>query len=455
MRLRSHLLAWLLPPLLLLWVVALQMQAVRIETAADAAHDRALLGSATAIAERTVLRDGRIVAELPAAALTMLELQAQERVFYEIVCLASGTRQTGSDTLPAGPPPQGSAPRYWDAQHGGSALRMVALPHRIDGPAPCNDLLVRVGETTLARDALARQLLTDAAAVQFGLIVLAAALIWFGVRRGLLPLKRLRDEIRARHDEQLAPVETRGVPREIVPLVEAFNLQLARQRCALESQRRFVADASHQLKTPLAVLRTQAEIALRQPDLERTRSLVKDLADVTESTARMVHQLLALLRSDALASEGDAPVDLVETAREATFGLLPLALARGTELSFAGDDRPLPVRAHGLLLHELVANLVDNAIRYTPPGGRIEVRAHRHAGGAEIVVTDNGPGIAADERERSFQRFYRTPGTGGDGCGLGLAIVRQIAERYRARVVLDEAPGGGLVAAVVFPLPGA
>lgn len=449
MRLRTHLLAWLLGPLALLWALALHLQFGRIQAQADAAHDRALLGAAMVMAERVGVQGGRVVADVPPAALAMLEGQLGDRVFWQLACTDPPAWLAGSEDLPAAPALAAQAPQLWDARHNGTVLRMAALARPLFDHDGCRALQLRVGETTAARDALADRLFAEAATVQGALIACAGLGIAWGVRRGLAPLARLRDQVLARAVDDLSPVQTAEVPREVAPLVDAMNAQLARQRGVNEAHRRFVADASHQLKTPLAVLRTQADLALRQPDLPRMHDAVAALRESTEATARMVHQLLALLRSDPTAAHADEALDLVEAVREATFQLLPLALAKRVELGFEGSGAA-PLRAHGVLLHELVANLVDNAIRYTPEGGRIAVGAGAD-GGPWFTVVDSGPGIPAAERERVFARFYRAPGSAGDGCGLGLAIVRQIACRLQARVTLDDAPGGGLAVRVQFP----
>lgn len=446
-RLERQLLAWLLLPLLGLWALAFRLQVLRTDAQADDAHDRALHGSAMVIVDGVAVRQGEVAVDVPPAAIAMLEALGRDRAFWNVSCRADGRYLAGSEDLP---PPPGDEPVFWDALHNGEPLRLVALRRPVFESPGCAEVSVRVGETTTARQAHAEQALADAVTGQFALIVAAAGLIVLGVRRGLAPLARLRDEVRARAEDDLSPLDTTRVPAEVVPLAEAMNLQLARQRGVNEAHRRFVADASHQLKTPLAVLQAQAELALRQHEPARMRGHVQELRDTTQSTARVVHQLLALLRSDPLAMARAEPVDLVEVAREATLELAPLALAKSIDLVF-DDVGPLPLAVHEVLLHELVANLVDNAIRYTPAGGRIAVQALRVDGAPELAVCDSGPGIPPAERERVFTRFYRAPGAAGDGCGLGLAIVRQIAERYRAAVVLDDGMLGGLRVRVRFP----
>jgi two-component system sensor histidine kinase TctE len=309
---------------------------------------------------------------------------------------------------------------------------------------------VRVAESTDARDAMALRMVADATTTLLALVAVAAVCVVFGVRRGLRPLLRLRDEIRARDEDDLAPIDDAKVPAEVAPLLEAINSQLRRQRGINDAHRRFVADASHQLKTPLAVLKMQADLALAQADPERMRRHVQELHDGAESTTRVVRQLLTLLRSDPLSLHAQEAVDLAEVAREATFELLPLALAKGVDVAFDGCDA-VTVAAHEVLVHELVANLVDNAIRFAPVGGHVGVLVDAgDGGGAFLRVVDNGPGIPDSERAQVFTRFYRVPGSSGDGCGLGLAIVRQIADRYGATVTLDAAASGGLSVTVRF-----
>ena len=441
---------WLLP-LLLLWALALRIQTLRSEAQSDEAHDRVLLGSALVIAERMAAVDGLLMVDIPPAALQMLEVQAQDRVFYKVSCLAppafiAGTPELETDGLP----PADATPVFTRARHGDLPVRQVRLRRPVAGVAGCSAALVSVAETRVAREALSRRIMLDATLTQLTLLGGAAALIVFGVRRGLQPLRRLRDEIRGRDEQDLSPIDTGTVPREVVPLIDAINQQMQRQRGVNEAHHRFVADATHQLKTPLAVLRTQAELALGQQDPARMRAYVEELRDGTETTARVVHQLLALLRSDPMALHGVESLDLVEAAREASFELLPLALAKSIDLAFDGGPAAA-VRVHGVLLHELVANLVDNAIRYTPARGCIRVDVQRcDQYFAVLEVADSGPGIPPREREKVFSRFYRLPDAGAEGCGLGLAIVQQIAERYGATVALDTAREGGLRVTVRF-----
>lgn len=456
-RLRSHLLRWLLLPLIVLGAIGFRIHYVRTLALANEAYDRTLLGSALAMAEQVSEQDGHLGVDVPDAALEMLESRAQDRIFYRIGCLQPPTAVTGYDDLPAPPASgPGDGPVFFDASYRGEPVRFVALRRPLYMPHPCGQLLIQVGETLGARQALSRRVLLDAGALQLTLVAVAALLIALGVHRGLLPLKRIRDEIRARGQADLTPIQLEGVPREVVPLIEAINLHTEHQRRLNEAHRQFIADASHQLKTPLAVLKAQAAQALAQQDAQTMRAIVQEIHDSTDATSRMVHQLLALARSDPAATAAQEAVELVELARAVCFDLLTPALARGIELGFDGEA-PITVPGQPLLLRELIANLVDNAIRYTPVGGQVAVTVRRDgAGRACLEVLDDGPGVPAAERAAVFERFYRLHGSGAEGCGLGLAIVRQIADRHGAQVALGDPParsgwpGRGLLVSVRF-----
>ncbi|MGO4328564.1 sensor histidine kinase [Cupriavidus sp. 2TAF22] len=452
-RLRNHLLRWLLIPLVIVWAVGFCISYVRTLEQANQAYDRTLLGSALAIAERVSVQNGELSVDVPYAALEMLETRSQDRIFYKVSCLDPPKVFTGHEDLPDPPrPPQDDAPLFLDAVYNAEPVRLVALRRPVYDARICGPLLIEVGETTGAREALSKRILVDASAMQLTLIVVAALLIALGVRRGLLPLRRIRDEIKGRDETDLTPIATQTVPREVVPLVEAINLHTQRQRQINEAHRQFIADASHQLKTPLAVLRTQAAQALAQSDAQRMRQIVEEIHDSTDATSRMIQQLLALARSEAGHIVDDEELDLVELARQASFDLLPQALDKRIDLGFDGSA-PVWMTGKALLLRELASNLVDNAIRYTPEGGKIDVSVTRDAAGdAVLEVDDNGPGIPPDERDKVFGRFYRARGARADGCGLGLSIVKQIADRHGAHVELGQAPGNaGLRVRVRFP----
>jgi two-component system sensor histidine kinase TctE len=248
----------------------------------------------------------------------------------------------------------------------------------------------------------------------------------------------LQARLRARRPDDLSPINEREAPQEIAPLVAAMNDLLARQAANVQAQRRFVADAAHQMKTPLAGLRTQAELALRNASPEDMQASLRQLITSSERTTRLVNQLLALARAEdpARSRAGFVEVDMQAVARDQTLSWVAEAMHRKLDLGLESDELPLLVEGNPLLLAELLNNLIDNALRYTPAGGTVTVRLYGEADQVMLEVDDSGPGIPEAERLRVFDRFYRILGTTADGSGLGLAIVREIALRHGGSVTI-------------------
>jgi two-component system, OmpR family, sensor histidine kinase TctE len=478
-RLRSLLLRWLLFPTLALWAAGFGVSYVRSLAQAHEAYDRTLLGSALVVCENLHIVDTDVVADLPHAALEMLRTDAQDRIFYRIADYRDDRTITGYDDLP-GPAQRPTAePVFYDTTYKDQPVRVVALRQTLLDGAAQRQLLVQVAETLDARHQLTRRIVSEAAVVQLLLIALAAGLIAFGVRKGLAPLKRLRDEVRARSVNDLTPIATGTVPREVAPLIDAINAHTERQRQLGEAQVRFVANASHQLKTPLTLLRAQVGHALLQHDVQSMRAVVERLHEATDATGRLVTQLLALARSEPGRSLETVDIELTELAHQATFELLPAARAKDIDFGFEADA-PVQVRGEPLLLRELIVNLAHNAIIYTPAGGRVTVSVGTAPGAvgnstgdlvAEAVtagaaapgprsrawlrVVDNGPGIAPAERARVLERFYRVAGSGAQGSGLGLAIAQEICNRHAIELSLHDAPDtpSGLCVHLQWPAP--
>lgn len=283
------------------------------------------------------------------------------------------------------------------------------------------------------------------------LLPLLAIAVLATVRRALSPLDRLAGELGARSAQALEPVADRGVPEEARPLVRSLNGLLSRLSHALESQRAFVADAAHELRTPLTALRLQLQLAGRaQSDEERKAALVELEAGLTRTT-HLVEQLLTLAQQEPSAdSPAQGEVDLAEVAREAVASRAVIAAQRGMDLGMKRAD-PATVEGNAPALAVLLDNLLDNALRYTPAGGVVDVETRIDDGRPVLEVCDSGPGIPGSERGRVFDRFYRVPGSGGTGSGLGLAIVKRIADAHGASVDLSDRSGGGLKVVVRFP----
>jgi len=276
---------------------------------------------------------------------------------------------------------------------------------------------------------------------QFVILPIAVILVWFGLTRGLAPLASLREMIRRRRPDDLSPIDPQAAPEELEPLLNAFNELLQRMEQNLSAQKRFIAEAAHQMKTPLAGLRTQAEIALREPNAEELRRSLRQISASTERATHLINQLLSLARAEYQATDLAAfeSIDLAALASEVMRDFVPGALAREIDLGLEAEPAD-QVIGLPLLLREMIKNIVDNAIRYTPRGGTVTVRV-RSAGGSVLLETeDTGPGIPEAERHLVFDRFYRVLGTRVEGTGLGLAIVREIAAQHDALVRISGNP---------------
>jgi two-component system sensor histidine kinase TctE len=465
--LRSKLLRWLLAPLATLGVVNAVHTHVAVRRAMNAAYDRSLYASALAISEHVTLGGNGPFVDLPPVALEMLDTGDQERIFYRVAYDTAerpGVFVTGYSDLPAPPPDAFGEQRetgrhgrtvFYEEEYHGDPVRIVALQTTLRAEQPLL-VKVQVAETLLGRKSRVRAIVARALGSQVILILLAGFLVWLGISRGLAPLSDLSREVARRSAADLAPLQLRDVPREVSPLIGAVNQLMTRVREAIAAHRRFIADASHQLRTPLTVLRTQAEYALRQDQVEPMRAAVAQLRDHSQATSHLANQLLSLARAEP--TTGDAAseelFDLIALAREACSSLVPEALARGVDLGFEVPEGfgQANVRGRSYLVRELIANLVDNALRYGAPAGTITVGvspAGTHA--FRLTVEDDGPGIPQRERGRVFERFYRLPGSAGSGAGLGLSIVGEIARGHQAAVRLfDGASGRGLLVEVVF-----
>jgi len=442
----GELLDWMLAPLLVIWPVSVFLTWAVAQDIAARPFDHELGESARALAEQ-VVRQPR---DVPGTALAMLRGDEGDLVYFQVLG-PRGELLAGERRLPTTVRGTASAGevRLRNDELGGEPLRVAALWVRPQASAADNEgLLIQVAETLGKRQRMASEIIRGVLLPQFVLLPLAAMLAWLALVRGFKPLDALQQRIRSRAAEDLSPIDEGSAPEEVVPLVRAINDLLVRREDAMQGQKQFLADAAHQLKTPLAGLRTQAELAARAVQsgqatpAEMARSL-EQIALASQRAANMVNQLLSLARAEgaaeALATE---PIDLAKLAREAVQDFVPRALAKRIDLGFDGPEScELSILGQPWLLIELIRNLVDNALNYTPSGGVVTVRVSEDRFGRVIVlqVEDNGPGIAPSARERVFQPFYRQLGTGVDGSGLGLTIAGQIAQRHGTRIELEDA----------------
>lgn len=347
-------------------------------------------------------------------------------------------RSAAAPDTPLAPPTAG----YGETVIHGEPWRVLT---RWDG---AHEFMIQVGEPVAAREALARHIAFKMLLPFLFALPLLALLVWGAVGASLRPLRQLRRELAQRAAFRLDPIRPQGVPQEVVPLVGALNALFDRLRQAFESERRFTADAAHELRTPLAALKTQAQVALRAADTEERRNALDNVLRGVDRATHLLEQLLTLARLDPEATATThVAVDLQSLAREQLAEAAPWAHAREITLELT-DAAETWVTGNRDQLAVLLRNLLDNAIRYTPRGGKVVVRT----GPGMLEICDSGPGIPPGERERVLQRFYRIPGSGADGCGLGLSIVRRIAELHQARLELKDGHGSqGLCVAVIFP----
>ena len=455
--LRRQLIAWLAAPLFVLWSVSTLVAYDIAKRFVNLAYDRALLEAALDVGRQVKVINDRLYVDLPEAALQILQTRDSGQLFY----LVTGPDRefvSGEQDLPQPPEeaPEVTADRvqYYDDEYNGLVIRAVALRIRVQPGSGRGAVLIQVAERVTARDEFARDILLRMVLPQGILILLAGIAVWHGVGRGLAPLSTLRREIESRSHRDLSALPEEQAPREVRPLIRAMNDLLARLGTAISTQQRFIADAAHQLRTPIAGLKTQTELALRQSQPGKVQDTLRQLQTAAEQSTRLINQLLSLARAEPGATRAHPieRLDLARLARDTTTEWVPRALARHIDLGYDGEGAPAWIEGDPFLVRDMLGNLLDNAIRYTQRGGQVTVRVMSSADTVALSVEDNGPGIPEQERERVFERFYRALGTGTEGCGLGLAIVREIALSHRAGVTLAAGAGGqGTVARVTFP----
>jgi two-component system sensor histidine kinase TctE len=437
---------WLLLPLAVLFVIGVFSDYQLDYKPAVDAYDQALADTALALSASLKQENGQVAMALSPQADAVLRVDREDRIYFAVF-LADGTRIAGDDSLPFIGAAVGELD-YRDSSANGEAIRVAIMRFVLDG----QPVWIEAAETTRKRDRLRRRIMATTVGTDLLQILAVLTIVMVGVRVGLAPLDRLRAEIERRSPRDLSPLPVETVPEEVRPLIAALNHQFALLDESVASRDRFLADAAHQLKTPLAALQTQLELAMVDDDPVERRRRFGQMADGTRRAAHLVHQLLALSRAESSTElrEQRVPVDLAALAERLASTHLDAAIAKGIDLGF--ELSPAVVMGVPWLLQELMSNLVDNAIIYTPSGGAVTVRTGERGGCTLFEVEDSGPGIPEDQTERIFERFYRLPNSGGDGCGLGLAIVRDIALAHGAEVrVRKPGPAGALVV-VEFPL---
>jgi two-component system sensor histidine kinase TctE len=449
----GEILDWMLAPLLFLWPISIAVTNHVASQIADQPYDQALSENVAAIVRLVKVEGTHVSVNFPASARSMLRADEVDTLYYQVTGLR-GELVAGDREIPWVEIPErigADEILFRDDSINGEEIRVAYtfLPSA-GGRAP---VLVQVAETRNKRGNLSSRIISGVLLPQFAIIPLAVILVYLGLSRGIAPLNRLQARIRSRRPGDLSPIPIRGVPEELRPVIVALNEMMERLEENLQAQQRFIADAAHQLKTPLTGLKMQSELALEETDPEQLREFVARIAAGTDRAVHLAMQLLVLARAEASHEKVHTvePLDLEVLAKQVTEEWVPRAMGAGIDLGFEGTGWPLAIDGIPLLLRELLKNLIDNAVKYTPRGGRVTVRA-RAGAQAVLEVEDNGIGIPESERERVFERFYRLLGNEADGSGLGLPIVKEIADIHRAQVMLLMPDSGqGTLVRLAFP----
>ncbi|MCL1960868.1 MAG: sensor histidine kinase N-terminal domain-containing protein [Desulfovibrionaceae bacterium] len=465
----GEILDWMLTPLLLLWPVSLALTWLVAQNLANKPFDRALIYNVQTLAQLVQIGpQPQARFTLPQQASGLLRADDADNVYYQVLG-GGGEVLLGERDLPAPPRDpglgeRGGQPSLRDAEFHGLPVRVASLWVPVEGAL--GPVLVQVAETREKRSVLAAEIIKGVMLPQFAILPLAVLLVWLALVRGIKSLSELEARIRNRRPDDLSPLDESTVPQEVGPLVASVNDLLMRLKHSVATQKRFLADAAHQLKTPLAGLRMQADLAQRQgTTAEDLKQSLRQIGHASMRATHTVNQLLALARAEGGgAALTRQPCDIAQLTIEVVQDAVPRALERRIDLGYEGPESGASGCTHlgnPTLLKEMIRNLVDNALFYTPstPGQpgvvTVRVRCDPFSRALAVQVEDNGPGIPAPERERIFEPFYRVLGTNVDGSGLGLPLVREIAHRHGAQVSVDDARPGqhppGALFTVRFP----
>lgn len=451
--LRQQLLKWVLIPMVVLLFLNIGLAYKFGHDSADRRHDRYLFDTSKILIDQLRTNAGKVELNMHDGALNMLSQDKKDQVYFSL----DGWQQDfhfGYTDLPMPSEKPSETPIYYAANYQGKPLRMMVaiLP---ESDVASGHVVVVIGKTLALHHERTQEWMWRVLPSQIFLIVFAGVMVSWGVGRSLRPLFKLRKEVTSRSSQDLSPLPENEVVAEVRPLIHSFNELMGRLDESLEVQRRFVADAAHQLRTPLTGLKMQAELALSSNDIKEIRYSMQQVCKAADHAAHLANQLLVLARSEPGTQKQICMeiLDLAVLARNATAYWAPHALQKQIDLGFEMVDGDYRITGVALLLDEMLNNLIDNAIRYTPHGGHVTVRIARDGGTIHLEVEDTGPGVPEDERERVFERFYRVLGTNQEGCGLGLSIVREIAHRHNAEVRLLQADERcGTIARVSFRL---
>jgi len=456
--LKATLLWWLVFALIIVMGGTLWLSFQLLRKQVDSAYDRSLAGALRAINLNVSTASGGLAMEQPYLLLEFFELTTQGRVYYR-VATEDGLAEIGYPQLPMPDEPlMADKPSFYHAKYQGVPVRVAALARQPDPPLasdPHGRVIVQVAESLDTREAFIRAMLMRLAERDLLSIVISLILMMLAIMMSLRPLARLRDEMETRAPDDLSPIDDSELPSEVAPLVQAVNRHMQRYEAQARAQSQFLDDASHQLRTPLSVLRTQVAYALRESDPDELRAALSAMHEGLERAIRMTNQMLALARARDMALTQahltSGRVDLAETAENVLRTLLPAARARRLDCGLERVAHPVQVRGSEWLLREALLNLVDNAIRYSPPGGAVTVSIKTEGEQAVFSVQDEGPGMSDNDIAHAGVRFRRgKAGKHLPGAGLGLAIIKTIADIHGASLMIERALTGGLHVSLIF-----
>ena len=456
----GEILDWMLAPLLLLWPMSIAITYLVAKSIANQPFDHVLENKVMLLAQQIKQVDGKLVSQLSPASRDILRADDLDTIYFQVK--APGGQLVDGDILFPIPnddekPTTGNiqirnlnfagtdyrvAYAYMDVGvvNNGASDAGISANKKLSHP----QVLIQIAETLEKRSNLANEIIKGVILPQFIILPIALALVWFALTRGLSPLAELQHRIRARRPDDLSPIDSRQVPEEITPLVNSLNDMLERLTLSIDSQKRFIADAAHQMKTPLAGMRMQSELALRQTDQAEIHRSLLQLSTSSEAATRLINQLLTMARAEnqTPSQQPLEQINLNQLAMDVVREWIPVSFTKRIDLGFEQTDEAIFIFGNPLMLKEMLSNLIDNAIRYTPGEHSITVRINLNAAQqlAILEVEDNGPGIPAAEREHVFERFYRILGTNVQGSGLGLAIVREIVLQHHAQIEISDNP---------------
>lgn len=442
---RRALLAVLIPGMLLVFSAELWLAWRTASDAADAAYDRSLLGAVKSIDSSISTASGGLGVELPYRMLEFFELTANGKVYYR-VATEDGLVEIGSPGLPLPPAPlKTGVPQFYGGEYFGEAVRVGSYARELSPPlagaSGSQRVVIQVAETLEARNDFQNTLVWQSVARDFFLVVVASTLFGLTIAWALRPLARLRQDVESRSPQDLTPIASDDVPAELLPLVGAINHHVERNREQSEQQRRFVDDASHQIRTPLTTLATQVAYALREDDPAALRGVMEDIRHQLDETIRQTNQMLAMAKADSAPAAPEA-LDAVVIAEDLMRRWWPVARQQGVDLGLHAPMARLPFRGEPALLNEALSNLLHNAIRHGGEGCNVTLALGHEDAHVRFSVTDDGPGMPPEELRRAGERFFRGSGRQVPGSGLGLSIVRSVAQRHGGTMQVLAGPDG-------------